>query len=102
MIGEQPTSGDIDAYATSHNLLHQLQQRLGRFQLDVSPKATGFKGLQWLKHGHRMRKLWEGKRVLVDCTRGERFPGHIRNLLETFLAAKQENGRTSALFVLPY
>jgi hypothetical protein len=49
-----------------------------------------------------MRKLWEGKRVLVDCTRGERFPGHIRNLLETFLAAKQENGRTSALFVLPY
>ena len=102
MIGEQPASGDIDAYATSHHLLHQLQQRLGTFQWDASPRATGFSRLHWLKNGHRMRKLWEGKRVLVDCTRGERFPGHICSLLETFLAAKQENSRTSALFIIPY
>ena len=69
MAGEQPAS-TVEPYATSHQLLHQLQHRIGKFVLDASPFKTGFRDLRWLKHAHRVRKLWEGKSVLVDCTKG--------------------------------
>ena len=101
MAGER-RSTTTEPYATSHHLLQQLQFRIGKFNLDASPFASNFRGLKWLKHANRMRKLWEGKRVLVDCTKGERFPGQTRDLLDTFLAAKQEDGSSSALFILPY
>ena len=101
MAWEQPAS-TVEPYATSHQLLHQLQHRIGKFVLDASPFKTGFRDLRWLKHAHRVRKLWEGKSVLVDCTKGEKFPGHARRLLETFLAARQEDERSSALFIMPY
>ena len=101
MAGERHASME-EPYATSHQLLHQLQYRIGEFALDASPFSTGFKGLKWLKNGHRVRKLWEGKNVLVDCTKGEKFPGQARKLLDTFLAAQQENSHSSALFIMPY
>ena len=39
---------------------------------------------------------------MADCTKGEQFPSHICSLLETFLAARRENGHTSALVIIPY